>query len=251
MLGEQDVPDPGYAPYYSKAFFATIKKVNDKSPLNPVQMSVSQWYQYLLEERVTMLEDEEGRREAKRCRVEELEPGVDWGRSYRLSRLKGLSPDDKSLLFKVLHQLLPTGERLNRLQPNKSSACSHCRATPRDTLVHAIFTCEANQQAARAMLKWAQCYDPSLTPLSLLHLEVEAQDPFNLPTVTIIVTGLQLIWNNRVKSQGTSVSSLRAELEARTELFRQTRGRRLREAGDILANILVLLPPASRGGMED
>ena len=187
-----------------------------------------------------MVEDEEGRREARRCRVEELEPGVDWSRSFHLARLKGLSPDDKSILFKVLHQLLPTGERVNRLQPNKSPACSLCSAAPIETLHHAIFICEANKPAAQAMLRYAQCYDPSLTPNGLLHLEVDAQDPFNLPTIAIISTGLQLLWKNRNKSQSTSLASMRAELEARTQLFCKTRGRRLREAGAIMANILAI-----------
>ena len=105
-----------------------------------------------------MTEDDEGRREARRCRVEELEPGVDWDRSFTFSRMKGLSPNDKSTLFKLLHQLLPTGERVHRLQPNKSAACSLCREAPVDTLHHAIFTCQANQLAAEVMLRCAQCY---------------------------------------------------------------------------------------------
>jgi hypothetical protein len=85
-----------------------------------------------------MVKDKEGRRTARRCRVEELQPEVNWGRSFSLARLKGLSPDNKSVLLKVLHQLLPTGERVARLQPNKSPACSLCRTGPVDTLLHAI-----------------------------------------------------------------------------------------------------------------
>ena len=129
---------PGFTPYYNKEFFNTIQKVHDKSPLNPVQMTVGQWYQYLLEDRVTRVKDKEGRRTARRCRLEELKPEVNWGRSFSLARLKGLSPDNKSVLLKVLHQLLPTGERVARLQPNKSPACSLCRTGPVDTLLHAI-----------------------------------------------------------------------------------------------------------------
>ena len=89
---------PGFTPYYNKEFFNTIQKVHNKSPLNPVQMTVGQWYQYLLEDRVTMVKDKEGRRTARRCRLEELKPEVNWGRSFSLARLKGLSPDNKSVL---------------------------------------------------------------------------------------------------------------------------------------------------------
>ena len=241
VLGEQEgVPSPGLPPYYNKVFFNTIRKVHEKSPLNPVQMSVGQWYQYLLEETMTMVEDEEGRRTAKLCRVEELQPSVDWGRSFSLARLKGLSPNNKSVMFKLLHQLLPTGERVHRLQPNKNPGCSLCRTAPLDNLMHSIFECEANQSAAMVMLRCGQCYAPSLSAAGLLRLEVDAQDPFALPTVVIIATGIELIWTNRMKSAVTSQAAMRAELEARAGLFRQARGRRLREAGAIMANILAI-----------
>ena len=39
-----------------------------------------------------MSKDHKGMREDKRCRAEELDPGVDWKRSFRLARLKMLSP---------------------------------------------------------------------------------------------------------------------------------------------------------------
>ena len=201
---------------------------------------MGQWYQYLLEDRVTMVKDKEGRRTARRCRVEELQPEVNWGRSFSLARLKGLSPDNKSVLLKVLHQLLPTGERVARLQPNKSPACSLCRTGPVDTLLHAITDCQANKAAAFLMLRCAQVYAPSLSAASLLLLEVDAQDPFALPTVVFIATGIELIWTNRMKSAVTSEAAMRAELEARVGLFRQARGRRLREAGAIMANILAI-----------
>ena len=240
VLEEKDVPDPGFSPYYSKMFFDVIKKVHKTSPLNPVQMTVGQWYTFLLEENVTMTEDDEGRREPRKCRVEEQKPEVVWSRSYSLARMKGLSPEQKSFMFKVLHQLLPTQERVNRIHPDKSSSCRLCRAAPVDTLHHAIYTCESNKSAAEAMLSCAQVYAPSLTSEGSLHLEAEVLDPFTLPTVLILATGLELIWNNRMKLLITSKASMKAELEARAGLLRQTRGRRLREAGAIMANILVI-----------
>ena len=69
---------------------------------------------------------------------------------------------------------------------------------------HAIFLCEANKLAAAAMLRSAQCYSASLTADRLLQLDVEVLDPFTLPTVTIVATGLELIWRNRMKTTATS-----------------------------------------------
>ena len=49
VLGEQDLPNPGMPPFYSNNFFETIKQVQDQFSLNPIHMSVNQWYQYILE----------------------------------------------------------------------------------------------------------------------------------------------------------------------------------------------------------
>ena len=118
------LPDPGYTQYYDKDFFDSIKEVRDKSPLNPIYMSVKEWYQHLLEKNVTKREiDDEGRTELIPCKVEERDPAVSWSESYRLSRLKGLSPEDKSFLFKLIHTLLPSKERLHHLTPTTSPLC--------------------------------------------------------------------------------------------------------------------------------
>ena len=124
VLGETHLPDPGYTPYYNQHFFLEIKKVKEDSPLNPLFMTIKEWYRYLLEKNVTRREvDQEGRTEIIPCKVEERNPEVFWSESYRISRLKGLSPDSKSFLFRMIHSLLPSKERLHHLTPNWSPLC--------------------------------------------------------------------------------------------------------------------------------
>jgi hypothetical protein len=73
--GNTALPDPGYTPYYDQKFFNIIRFVKDKTPLNPVYMSVKEWYLLLLEQNVTKREvDQEGRLELIPCRVEERNP---------------------------------------------------------------------------------------------------------------------------------------------------------------------------------
>ena len=234
----EEFPNPGFTPYYTEDFFNIIKKVHQKTPLNPVMMSINQWYKYLLEQNVTMSEDDQGRRQLLRSRIEHLEPGVDWGESYRLARQKGLSPEQKSFLFKMIHQLLPVKERVHRIMPSKSPLCSQCSLATWETMHHAFYECQANSAAAVKMLNCARVYAPALTEEGSLRLEVIAEDPFALPTITLISTGLQLIWKNRQKSCNTSVANMKAEMEARGGLLRAAQGRRLREAGAIMANII-------------
>ena len=86
--------------------FKIIREVKEKTTLNPVEMTVSQWYKHLLEKFVTRREvDQEGRVEVIPCRVEELYPTVEWGETYRVSRLRGISNETKSFNFKLLQAI--------------------------------------------------------------------------------------------------------------------------------------------------
>ena len=182
--------------------------------------------------------DDDGRRELVPCRVEEHEPEVCWSESYRLLRLKGLSPDQKSLLFKIVHELLPTKERVSHIIPTTSPTCLLCQDNLPETYLHCFFNCSLNRESGESLLRCAQSYAPTLTPTGLLHLDIVGEDPFLLPTVILISTGLQLIWMNRFDKKVTSVWSMRAELEARICLLRTTRRKRLVEAGNILENMV-------------
>ena len=103
-LEDDSLAQPVMPPYYNKYFFNTIRKVIQHSPLNPVSMSVKQWYDYLLEEEVTMeVVDDEGRLQPKKCRVELLAPENDWTKAFYLSRLRGLSTEARSFAFKLLN----------------------------------------------------------------------------------------------------------------------------------------------------
>ena len=124
MERDTTLPDPGFTQYYDQKFFNVIKFVKDKTPLNPLYMSVKQWYLILLEQNVTRrVIDQEERTELVPCRVEEKFPEVCWPESYRISRLPGLSPDSKSFLFKLIHTLLPSKERVHHLTQASSPLC--------------------------------------------------------------------------------------------------------------------------------
>ena len=64
-------------PYYSMKFFNIIRDVVKNTPLNPVHMSVKQWHRNLLETNVAMKRvDDEGRIVSKKCKLEDLHPGL-------------------------------------------------------------------------------------------------------------------------------------------------------------------------------
>ena len=97
--------------------------------LNPVHMSVKQWYRHLLETNVTMERvDDEGRMVAKKCKLEDLHPGLNYQLSYHLGRVKGLTPEVKSFNFKLIHMILPSKGRISQILPNSSPICTLCKA---------------------------------------------------------------------------------------------------------------------------
>ena len=54
VLGETNLPDPGFTPYYDKDFFDLISHYKQNSTLNIATMSTNEWYTVLVEDRVTM-----------------------------------------------------------------------------------------------------------------------------------------------------------------------------------------------------
>ena len=152
---------------------------------------------------MTMKEiDDKGRQELVPCKIEEGTPEVLWSESYRLSRLNGLSPDSKSFLFKLLHTLLPSKERLNHLTRTTSPLCK-CGVGVSETYSHLFFKCVENDVAAQSLLRCVQSYDGGLSEETALRLELKAEEPFILPCIALLAVGLEYIRENRKLNKKT------------------------------------------------
>ena len=84
--------------------------------------------------------DDEGRQQAKKCRVETLFPDYDWPKAFSLTRLRSLSSETRSFSFKFVHQLLPFNARLSQLLPNNVPTCSLCTGNFLESPLHGCFT---------------------------------------------------------------------------------------------------------------
>ena len=147
-------------------------------------MTEQEWYYFLLEEHCTM-EMGESRMEYIKCRVERRSPDTDWENSWRLARLPGLGPDNISFLFRMLHQTLPTQERVARTKPNQSSICKmqECNANQEEDLDHALIQCEANSCVGTGLLDCLDTIVPGLQAEALLRLELPVDEDLELPVV--------------------------------------------------------------------
>ena len=171
------------------------------------------------------------------CKVEEREPTVCWSDSYRISRLKGLCPSSKSFLFRLIHTLLPSRERVHHLSQATSPLC-WCGTGAQETYQHLFFQCDKNQEVGQALLRCLRSYDRNITEVRSVRLELTPDEPFLLPSIAILTTGLEFIWEKRKLKKTTAMYEMRAELELAVSIRRRSRSRNIREAANIMNNMI-------------
>ena len=154
-------------------------------------------------------------------RLEEASPNIDFSHSYRMTRLFGLSPDQKTFLFKLIQNILPTRERLHRTGKSPSPSCSFCD-TPEDTPDH-LLTCPHSTQVATPLIACLSSQAGNLTPNDIILLNLHTSESWELPAVWLIATCLNCIWEDRLARKVSSLDRTRAELLARVSILKSTK----------------------------
>ena len=220
VLEERNMADPGHPPYYSLSFFNTIKDIHLNTPLNVTWITVKQWYQLLLEKGVTHTsEDPDSPPLLISSRAEENHPEVNFPTAYRLARKFGLSPDQKSFLFKMMKGILPTRDRLTRLRKVQSPSCTFCGQL--DSITH-IISCTNSSEVTTPFLQCMATHVENSTPHNITMLNLETTESMELPIVWLIATCLGFVWEERVAGRQCRLDTFRAVMLARVALLRQT-----------------------------
>ena len=222
VLEERDIPDPGRPPYYSANFFSIIRDVKENTPLILKWITVKQWYQLLLERGVTHNSDDPDTPPVKiASKLELSSPGRDFSDTYRLTRLFGLSPDQKSFLFKLLHRLLPTRERLFRVGKAESPNCVYCPGQL-DNIEH-LFSCSNSSHLMTPVLNCLTATLDNVTPEALSTMNISPAESMELPTAWLISTSLSLVWEARSTGKQLAFTSFNSELLARVAILKKTK----------------------------
>ena len=174
-----------------------------------------------------MKEDTVGIKVLQPLRVELVQQEVKWDESWTLLRQSSLGPDMTSFLFKLLHQILPTAERVARILPSQSPHCHLCRSSSStpfiETLEHALFDCEANQNVGQVLLLGLRCIIPDLSKSSILTLNFNIAQHMQLPVTWNIAQFLSALWNLRKEKKKVELFRIRSEMEANCTLLRKSR----------------------------
>ena len=156
-------------------------------------------------------------------RTELAWPGSDWDNTWRLARSKGLGPEVTTFLWRLLHNLLPTQERLNHMMRNTQPLCKLCQDQLVEDQPHAFFLCGANNQANQSLLSSLSPTIPNITIRQILLLDFQLDEPDEFPVVWLVGNFLLTMWNLRVAKKQARLFSIKADLEARASLLRETR----------------------------
>ena len=115
---------------------------------------------------------------------------------------------------------------------------SGCNSDEPESYRHLFFRCSKNCTAGQALLRVIRCYDANILEENSLRLELSAVDPFLLPSVAILATGLEFIWERRKMKKSTTNSQIRAELEFGVSIRRKSRSRIIKESATIMDNMI-------------
>ena len=167
-----------------------------------------------------------------------MNPDTDWSLTWSLARTPGLGSELTSFLFKLLHGLLPTQDRVTRFGlagPNQG-LCQLCQREVEDQ-VHAFFTCPHSLHAGLALIGYVQYCVPHLSPEAALKLDIgpDLSEQKVLATVCMLATGLKYIWKERQDKKQVATFKMRAEIEAIVSILRKTRHR---EVGDYMLEMM-------------
>ena len=212
---------PDIPPYFKGEFFPALRRLN-ASPLNLTKINLKQIYRFLLEE-ITYVEEESAPRALKALRAELAHPQNEWNMVWLSSRQYMLGPALCSFLFKLLHHIIPTAERVSRILPNQSQFCTRCQLEAAETLHHALFDCPGNQGAGAVLHNGLKQYLPHLTTQMILNLDFHAEEEFKFPLVWTTATFLSTLWQLRVDKKRVELIKIRAEMEASCRLLRESR----------------------------
>ena len=149
-----------------------------------------------------------------------------------------LGPELSSFLFKLMHQILPTQERVSRTNPATSPRCKlpGCSDATVEDLPDDLVYCSGNYGTGLKILDIARTLVPDAGAEHFLQLNFGVEESQELAVACWLAAGFMAIWNLRISGKRVDQYLIRAELEAKINLLCVTR---FEWAAIILENFLI------------
>lgn len=218
VLGE-DLVCPPAPPYYSDSFFKSISTAIAEG-YDVTTMSTRQWYLFLLNDEILLEEQSNSPRQPKPCRVEERSPGADWSEIWARITLPSLTSEVRSLVWRLVHKLLPCEGRVSEIMPNTPPTCRFsCQGDPPAHLLHCFFECRLSSNTGTWLLNLVLQEDPLASPEKILRLEVGGGEAI----VWIVAHTLTYVWNRRLSGKISETDYCKAAILADADIMGNTK----------------------------
>ena len=104
-----------------------------------------------------------------------------------------------------------------------SPNCKLCDEETVEDLEHALFQCSFNSGTGTLLRRSLSSLAPRISALQILTLSLDVDLTDEFPCVWLISHTLFFIWSSRVEKKLIRLFQIRADLEARASLLRETR----------------------------
>ena len=118
----------------------------------------------------------------------------------------------------MLPDLLPTQEIIDRTSAAVNGDCKLCVPNVKEDLLHALIRCPGNQGTGQAVLHCLPL-QAGLQDHCVLKLQIDLEDPLELPVVWFLATAWNSIWESRRLGKRPELYKVRADLEAKVSLL--------------------------------
>ena len=180
ILGENCSVDPGLPPFITKQMLSEIKSAREQG-LQIIDMDSKAWYHHLLHIKVLKEhvqlngEDEYAFR---KCKAELERPDLEWEVLWKRAHMPGLSNHSRTFLFRFLHNILPTQERLVKTTRSVTSAeCTCCTTGEIDNIrSHSFISCIHTKPTMIWLCNSLSLVDPLITLNDIIWLQFSAQN---------------------------------------------------------------------------
>ena len=126
----------------------------------------------------------------------------------------------------MLHGLLPTQTRLNRVTRNVNSpVCVLCQSGEDDDLAHALLNCSHNSQVATWLVEALEFEHPMTSENNILLLDVDLTHCLfgGLAFMYLLAETLSFIFDSRKEKKQCKIFDIRTRIEAKVNILRKSR----------------------------
>ena len=204
-------------PYYSLEFFEIIKEAMLESHDHILYITTKGWQRRVMERGITHTKDPQtGLPELILTDQETRLREADWLHAWTLRRKLGLSPDQKSWLFKWTNGLLVNNVLLHKLGKLPSDECDCVEQDSRIHILQCIFSKKINDGILKIIQTCTE-HKSSFSDIEILDLNIPVS--LQLPALFIFSETLQMVYEARHKKKELQLTKLIASVKAKSEAF--------------------------------